>query len=101
MAGVIVDDFVITGNSEEACETFVRELMQAWDCTYLGDLKWCINLRVRRDRVAKTMTIDQSEYIDEIVERFNMGKAAPVSTPADPHVRLSQSMGPANDTQRQ
>ena len=42
------------------------------------------------------MTIDQSEYVDAVAEKFGLSKCAPVSTPADPSVRLSKSMGPAN-----
>ena len=75
--------------------------MKAWDCTYIGDLEWCINLRVQRDFDKGTLTIDQSEYVDEIVERFNMQDAAAISTPADPSVQLSQSMGPANKDEEQ
>ena len=101
ITGVVVDDFIITGDTEESCDIFAAELMKAWDCTYLGDLEWCINLRVRRDRTAGTMTIDQSEYIQEIVEKFNMQHSAPISTPADPSVHLSQDMGPANEDERQ
>ena len=101
ITGVIVDDFVITGDSEKSCNIFANELMKAWDCTYIGDLEWCINLRVQRDFDKGTLTVDQSEYIDEIVERFNMQDAAPISTPADPSVQLSQSMGPANKDEEQ
>ena len=100
ITGVVVDDFIFTGDSEKSCEIFKNELMKAWDCTFLGDLQWCINLRVRRDRRAQTMTIDQSDYIAEIVEKFNLQHAAPVSTPADPAVHLSQSMGPANNEEK-
>ena len=57
MAGVVVDDFIITGDSIEACHAFRDDLMVVWDCTYLGDLEWCLNLRVRRDRHHKTMTV--------------------------------------------
>ena len=100
ITGVVVDDFVITGSSDRACDIFIEELMKTWDCTCLGDLEWCINLRVRRNRSARTMTIDQSDYVTEIVERFNLQHAAPVSTPADPSIHLSQSMGPVNDDEK-
>ena len=99
--GVIVDDFVITGNSDKAIDTVKDELMKAWDCTWMGDLEWCINLRVRRNMEEGTMTIDQSQYIDEIVERFNLQQAAPVSTPADPAVQLTKAMGPVNHDERE
>ena len=100
MAGVVVDDFIICGSSIEACHAFRDELMAAWDCTYLGDLEWCLNLRVRRDRRRKTMTIDQSQFIQELAQRFNLQHAAPVSTPADPSVHLSTSMGPADNNEK-
>ena len=81
-------------------DAFIAELMKVWDCTYLGDLEWCINLCVKRNRALRTMTIDQTDYIDEIVEKFNMQGAAPIATPADPAVHLSKDMGPANKDER-
>ena len=47
------------------------------------------------------MTIDKELYVDEILERFGMQQAAPISTPADPSIRLSKIMGPANDKERE
>ena len=46
---------------------------------------------------AKTMIIDQSDYVTEIASRFNVSNAAPV---ADPSVHLSQDMGPANSREQ-
>ena len=100
ITGVVVDDFAITGSSDHAVDSFVHELMQAWDCTFLGDLEWCLNLRVRRNRQSGTMFVDQTSYIQDIAERFGMQDVAPISTPADPSVKLSKSMGPANETER-
>ena len=100
ITGVVVDDFAITGSSDSAVDSFVHELMQAWDCTFLGDLEWCLNLRVRRNRQAGTMFVDQTSYVEDIAKRFGLHDAAPISTPADPSVRLSKSMGPDNETER-
>ena len=47
-----------------------------------------------------TMTGDQSDYIDAIIERFNIHKTTPVSTPADPAVRLIQTMVPVNEEEK-
>ena len=100
ITGVVVDDFIITGDSDAACDTFANELMKVWDCTYLGDLEWCLNLRVKRDRVNGLMTIDQTEYVRDLVSKFRMQDAAPISTPADPYVQLTKDMGPDNDQQK-
>ena len=66
ITGVIVDDFVITDSSLQLCDEFAAQLMKIWDCTYIGDMEWCINLRIRRDRERRRMTIDQSEYVDAV-----------------------------------
>ena len=101
ITGIVVDDFIITGDSVAACDTFTEELMKVWDCTYIGDLEWCLNLRVKRDRVEGRMTVDQSEYVRDIVAKFRMQDAAPIDTPADPYVQLTKAMGPENDKDKE
>ena len=101
ITGIVVDDFIITGDSVAACDTFAEELMKVWDCTYIGDLEWCLNLRVKRDRVEGRMTVDQSEYVRDIVAKFRMQDAAPIDTPADPYVQLTKAMGPENDKDKE
>ena len=90
--GIIVDDFAITGHPTSAIDASVKELMTVWNCTYMGKVKWILNMRVTRK--PGVTIIDQSEYVEEILDELNMSDAKPVTTPAELGLHLSKSMGP-------
>ena len=90
--GIIVDDFAITGHPRSAIDAAVKELMTVWNCTYMGKVKWILNMRITRQ--PGITLIDQSEYIEEILDEFNLTDAKPVTTPAQLGLHLSKSMGP-------
>ena len=46
-----------------------------------GRLFWCLNLRVTRDTGRGLMKIDQSQYIQQILERFSMETCNTRTTP--------------------
>ena len=95
ITGVIVDDFVITDSSLQLCDEFAAQLMKIWDCTYIGDMEWCINLRIRRDRERRRMTIDQSEYVDAVAEKFGLSKCTPVLNTSGSIRQTFQIYGPS------
>ena len=47
----------------------------------LRERKVFLRMRVTRDRQNKIITIDQSEYIEKVLERFNMKESKPKNTP--------------------
>ena len=59
-------------------------------------------MSVKRDRKARTLTINQPKYLEGILKRFGMDQCKPVSTPLDPGKKfesLSENDSPV-DTQR-
>lgn len=51
-------------------------------------------MKVTRDYKNETIHVDQSNYIREILDKFNMAESKPVTTPMDPNARLDQNMVP-------
>ena len=94
LLGIIVDDFAITGHPPSAILTAVHEIMAIWDCTYLGKIRWILNMRITRQ--PGVMMIDQSEYVGELLAQFGLTNAKPVSTPAQLGLHLTKNMGPDN-----
>ena len=77
-----MDDFVITGHKEAITITrFKSEISREWEMTDEGRLFWCLNLLVTRDMDQKLLKIDQSQYVMEILHRFNMDTANTHKTP--------------------
>jgi hypothetical protein len=76
----IVDDFVITGHLDLIL-WFKAAIAREWEMTDEGRLFWCLNLRVTRDTGRGLMKIDQSQYIQQILERFSMETCNTRTTP--------------------
>ena len=94
----IFDDFVITDTSMAmAIKEFKKEIMKEWEMTDEGILFWCLNLRVTRDRQRGLLKIDQTQYVDEILRRFNMRECNPRKTPLDANTEWSSDMSPIFD----
>ena len=81
-----VDDLVITAPSINDVDWIRNLLHEEFEMTDLGPLTVFLGLEVRRDRQRRTRHLSQQRYTQTILDWFAMSAAAPVSTPADPHV---------------
>ena len=67
------------------------------DC---GPLEWFLGCRIHHDRKARTITMDQPQYIETVLRRYGMQNCNPVSTPAEPGLVLTFQMSPQTDAER-
>jgi hypothetical protein len=65
----------------------ISDLQKEFDITF-GEAGCYVGLRITRDRVNRTLYLDQTRYIFHIVHRFGYDHCHPVSTRADPNVQL-------------
>ena len=72
-----MDDFVIADNDVAMRERVKRELAAHFRLKDLGELHWCLGLRVTRDRAKRELTLD----ILEMLEMFRMSDSKPCRTP--------------------
>jgi hypothetical protein len=89
--GVYVDDLVITRPSLDAIKGLKTALSAAFPVKDLGEIKMCLGLHVVRDEDAKTLTIGQSQYIENMLKAYRMENCTPISTPINGY----DSTGPA------
>jgi hypothetical protein len=54
----------------------------------MGEVHWFLAMEITRDRAAKTITINQRQYLSKILKRFRMEKAHPMSTPMAANLKL-------------
>ena len=47
----------------------------------IGDCTWFLNMRVTRDRTNHSITLSQSAYVEQVLERFAMSDCKPVVNP--------------------
>ena len=77
---VYVDDMAIFGSFEhiQAAKDFIGSRYKYTD---LGEIENFLGLHITRDRSRKTISIDQSQYIQWVLNRFKMTTARPTYTP--------------------
>ena len=69
-----------------------RKLATSFAMKDLGAAKQILGMRITRDRKNHKLAFSQNEYIQEVLKRFNMHNAKPVSTPFASHFKLSKEM---------
>lgn len=58
-------------------------------------------MQILRDRKAKRIWLSQQQYVERVLERFNMKDAKPVSTPLANHFKFSKMSCPTNPDEKE
>lgn len=77
-------------NDEDQRKATKKKLKENFKTKELGEVSHILGVRVTRNHRAGRISVDQSAYIQEILERFNMSKYKPVSTPMDVNQELDE-----------
>ena len=78
-----VDDLLIFSKEMKSLLDLKTELQKAYNMKDLGEADVCLGIQIRRDRKARTLTIDQRTYFDKVLAEFSMDNSKPVATPID------------------
>ena len=83
---VWVDDMpVCTPPSSPELENLLSFLRSKFKITFLGEIKKFAGIEVARDRIARSISLTQTAYIDSILERFVLSACNSMPTPATPN----------------
>lgn len=83
---VYVDDILIISNDKKRESEIKEKLSKHFKVKDLGDARYCLGIEIIRDR--ESITLSQTGYINEILQRFRMSSCKPVSTPLAPGSRF-------------
>ena len=94
-----VDDLLIAGNSKSDISTVKSELSSKFEMKDLGQAKVMLGIEIKRNRPNRQVFVSQSEYTEEVLDRFGMSDSKYVATPMDrSHFELvNQKSIPAED----
>lgn len=56
--------------------------------TDLGELHHCLGIEFTTNRAARTITMSQKHFIEEVLEHFGMQDCKPIGAPMDPKAKL-------------
>ncbi|CAI7879669.1 unnamed protein product [Closterium sp. NIES-54] len=95
---VYVDDMTLHADSKTDMEQMKQQLQQRLKCKDLGNLTHYLGMAITRDRPARTITLSQSHYIGQILERFEMTQASPIATPLPLGHQLAPPTSPSSSS---
>jgi hypothetical protein len=76
-----VDDLIICASELHTVDKFKKAISKRFKMKDLGKLSYILGMQVHRDRAKGTLELDQTAYIDQLLQRFGMADSKPVSTP--------------------
>ncbi len=93
---VYVDDLLVFGTKQRIAKE-KKELARNFEMHDLGKARWFLAMEITCDRVARTITIGQQQYIWKILERFGLENSWSVSTPMAINIKLPKLETPEVD----
>ena len=86
--GVYVDDIILAGKSEKKMADIKKALSDKFEMKDLGELHYFLGVKVIQDRKKGTIWIGQPVYTENILQKFGMENAKPISTPVAVNTKL-------------
>ena len=95
--GLYVDDMLILGPDLEEVRKVKGELSLAFQMVDFGEASKVLGIRIRRNRKEGSLTIDQEEYVQGILERFEMEGCKESAIPLATSLKLTKDMSPTSE----
>ncbi|CAB4026634.1 Hypothetical predicted protein [Paramuricea clavata] len=86
---VWVDDIVVAGATEEAINEIKSMSNENFKMDDRGDLNWFLGMQILR--LHDKITVDQTKYIETVLQEFNMSDCKAVATPGEVNLKLVKS----------
>jgi hypothetical protein len=85
---IYVDDLIMLSSDKDVMQGLKHKLQEEFDIKDLGELHFFLGVQMERDRAARTITLHQKNYLEEVLERFGMSDCKPIGTPLDAKTQL-------------
>lgn len=77
---VYVDDLLILASNEKVKTSLKKKLSQTFDMKDLGEAKYLLGMNITRDRKARKIWLDQSTYIQKMLQKFGIDEQTSFNT---------------------
>ena len=86
-----VDDILFFGASKPLLNKLKKKLMNRFETSDMGDVSRILGMNVTRDREKETITINQKDYTQDVIQCYGMKGCNPAYTPGvGPELSLNQ-----------
>lgn len=89
IVSLYVDDLIFTGDNMKMLSEFKNSMMKEFEMTDLGELHHFLGIGVQQSKCG--IFISQEKYAAQVLEKFNMMNANPVSTPCVAGLKLCKN----------
>jgi hypothetical protein len=69
------------GSNSNLLHKLKNQFITKWESHDLGEAKEFLGMRIIRDRSKKILTLDQEDYLEKVIKRFNVNGMKPAKTP--------------------
>jgi hypothetical protein len=81
LVSVYVDDLLVAAKDLKAVEQIKNALKLRFEMSDFGEATTILGIRIRRDRQAGTLTLDQTDYVNNLLVKFRQSNSKYCSTP--------------------
>ena len=94
-----VDDLAIIGPNLNTIKSFIKELKKYFKLKDLGLIKDYLGVEIDYDLNKGTLKLNQTKYLNKVLERFNINNKNPKYTPLKANIKLEPNKGMAKETE--
>uniref|UniRef100_A0AAV1TYS7 Reverse transcriptase Ty1/copia-type domain-containing protein n=1 Tax=Peronospora matthiolae TaxID=2874970 RepID=A0AAV1TYS7_9STRA len=87
-----VDDLIIASSSNKSLREAKSALSERFEMTDMGKLKFFLGIEIEREESGGTLSLRQSKFAKDILEKFSMLNSNSVRSPQDPGLKLTKAM---------
>lgn len=88
---IYVDDLIYTGTNIRLVEDFKRKMMNEFEMTDLGVMKYFLGIQVKQSK--GEIFISQEKYTEDLLKKFHMENCKSISTPMAANDKLRKDDG--------
>lgn len=85
---LFVDDFFVFSDSQKETEFLKNHLKSKFKLKDLGKIRQCLGMRVRREN--NEIFVYQEQFVDHLLNKFDLKNCNPVSTPMEVNLKLEK-----------
>lgn len=91
IVGLYVDDFLVYSNCKTESDNLIEILSQKFKIKNLGQVRNYLGMRVNINKSTNVITLDQEQYINQLLEKFDMSECHAVETPIECKLNVDKS----------
>ncbi|UYV63998.1 hypothetical protein LAZ67_2006285 [Cordylochernes scorpioides] len=89
LVAIYVDDLIIAAEREDTLKSFKESMKRIFKIKDLGGINCCLGIRIQMKEDG-LISIDQERDIEELLAKYRMKEAKPISTPMDSNSKLTK-----------